>query len=376
MKKFYLVSTLLILSIVSKSQSTNDILNVLIENGGVSKDQADSLRAEAAIKQQEAEAKKKSFQITSGKALQIAGSGHIRYQYLEEEGKIDGFDIRRAYLDFKGAITPYWGYRLQSDFAGTPKIVDIYTELKLNDKLNFTMGQQLLPFSLNNVTSNTKLELADRSQVVEALTSRKGDVLGDNNGRDIGITAYGSLLSINNLNLIEYRIGIFNGSGINKADLNEAKDVAGRLLLHPIKGLDLGGSYFTGWTPDSATLNNKTVPAQLGQRQRVGGEISYTYKFLNVKAEYITGTDGKVNKSGYYGQLSAYVIPNKLQVAGRYDTYDKDVDKDDNISTNITLGANYLINPNAVLQIAYTIKQEEGTSVDNNAGAVQLQISF
>ncbi len=376
MKKLILISSLLLIIQVAQTQTTNDILNVLIGNGTIKQEQADSLRAEAAIKQQESDAKKKSFQVTSGKALQLSGYGHFRYQYLQEEGKNDGFDIRRAYLDIKGDITPYWGYRIQTDFAGTPKIVDIYADFKLNDKLNFTIGQQVIPFSLNNVTSNTKLELADRAQVVEALSSRKGDVLGDNNGRDIGISAYGSLLTINNRKLLEYRIGIFNGSGINKTDLNEAKDVVGRILLHPVKGLDLGGSYYSGWTPDSASLNNKTVPAQLGLRNRIGGEISYTYKYLNLKAEYLTGTDGDVIKSGYYAQIAAFVMPNKLQVAGRYDTYDKDVDKEDNISTNITFGVNYVINSNAFLQIAYTIKQEEGKIVDNNIGAVQLQISF
>lgn len=382
MKKIYILSALLFLSVFIKAQTTNDILNVLIENGGISQNQADSLRAEAAIKEQESAAKKKSFQITSSKALQIGGYGHFRYQYLQEEGKNDGFDIRRAYLDVKGNLNPYWGYRLQIDFTGSPKIVDVYTDLKVNDKFNFSIGQQVLPFSLNNTTSNTKLELADRSQVVEALSSRKGDALGDNNGRDIGITAYGSFLPLNNINLIEYRVGIFNGSGINKADLNEAKDVVGRLILHPIKELDLGGSFYTGWSPDSSviykTASKDNTPANLlgGKRQRFGAELSYTYKFLNFKGEYLVGTDNSKSKSGYYGQLAAFVLQNKLQIVGRYDTYDKDVDKDDNITTNITFGANYIINSNALLQAAYTLRQEEGTSIDNDYASLQLQISF
>jgi phosphate-selective porin OprO and OprP len=380
MKKIYLISSLLFLSILLKSQTTNDILNLLIENGTLQQGQADSLRADAAIKQQEADAKKKSFQVTSSKLLKIGGYGQFRYQYQQEDKKIDGFDIRRAYLDIKGDITPYWSYRLQTDFATSPKIIDVYTELKLKDEINFTIGQQLLPFSLNNVTSNTKLILADRAQVVEAGTFRKGDVLGDNNGRDIGITVYGSFLPVKELNLIEYRIGVFNGSGINKADVNEAKDITGRLVIHPIKGLDLGGSFISGWTPDSAGLSAMGITlkdySQLGKRQRLGGEINYTYKFLNASAEYIAFQDGDVSRSGYYAQLAAFLIPNKIQLAGRYDTFDKDVDKDDNISTNITAGINYYINSNALLQAAYTFKKEEGASVDNDFAALQLQISF
>jgi phosphate-selective porin OprO/OprP len=376
MKYLFSIVLLLLAIATSKAQTTNDLLNLLIQNNTITQAQADSIRAEAAIAEQANLSKIKSFAVNAGKKIQLAGYTQIRYQALEEKGKNDGFDIRRAYLDVKGAITPYWSYRLQTDFAGTPKIVDIYTELKINDYLNFTIGQQPIPFSLNNNTSNTKLELADRVQVVEALSSRKGDVLGDNNGRDIGITLYGSFLPSNNLNLIEYRIGVFNGSGINKTDLNEAKEVIGRIILHPIKGLDLGGSCYSGWTPDSTALNNKTESKLLGLRQRVGAEINYTFKFLNFKGEYLIGKDGEVDKTGYYAQIAAFVIPNKVQIIGRYDTYDKDRDKEDNLNTNIAFGANYFINPNALLQICYIIRQEEGSSVDNNTGSLQLQISF
>ncbi len=383
MKKIYIISALIFLSAFIKAQTTNDILNVLIENGGISQTQADSLRAEAAIKEQESAAKKKSFQITSSKALKIGGYGQFRFQYFEEKQKerVDGFDIRRAYLDIRGDITPYWSYRLQTDFAVSPKIIDVYTELKPREEISFTIGQQLLPFSLNNLTSNTKLILADRAQVVEAATFRRGDVLGDNNGRDIGISAFGSLVSFNDLKLIEYRIGVFNGSGINRADLNEGKDISGRLVLHPIKGLDLGGSFISGWTPDSIALSKIGINVkseQLGKRQRLGGEINYNYKFLNASAEYIVFEDGKVSRSGYYAQIAAFLLPNKVQVAGRYDTFDKDVDKDKNITNNITLGVNYYINTNAALQIAYTFRSEEkaATQLTNDYAALQLQISF
>jgi len=358
------------------AQTPDDILDLLIEKSTITKQEADSLRTVAAIKQQGPVAGRKSFPVTAGKAVKLSGYGHFRYQYLQEEGKNDGVDIRRAYVDLKGDITPYWSYRLQTDFAGTPRIVDIYAELKIKDYLNFTIGQQMIPFSLNNYTSNTKLELADRAQAVEAFSSRKGDILGDNNGRDIGIALYGSFFPVNNLRLFEYRIGVFNGSGINKADYNEAKDVIGRLLLHPLEGLDVGGSFYSGWTPDSATLNNKTAPKQLGMRQRFGAEISYTCKFIGLRAEYLVAEDGHVKKNGYYALLSAYVIHEKLQLVCRYDAYDKDTDIEDDLATNLTFGANYFIHTNALLQAAFKICGEEGTEVDNNLASLQLQVSF
>jgi hypothetical protein len=376
MRTFFTMFSLLLFVFSTESQTTNDILNLLIRNNTITQEKADSIRAEAAIKQQETDANKKSFPVTSGKALQLSGYGQFRYQHLQEKGKSDVYAVRRAYVSLKGDITPFWSYRLQVDFAINPRIIDAYTELKIKDYLNFTIGQQVIPFSLNNITSNTKLELDDRAQAVAAFSSRAGDVLGDNNGRDIGISVYGSLFTVNDHKLIDYRIGIFNGSGANKLDLNEAKDVIGRIVFHPFNGMDVGGSYYSGWTPDSATLNNKTLPELLGTRQRLGAELNYTYKFLNVKAEYLIAKDGEVSKNGYYAQLAVFVIPSKVQIVGRYDTFDKDTDKEDNLDTNISVGANYFINSFVLLQASYTFRQEESNSIANDNASVQLQITF
>ncbi len=385
MKQTLVIILLFISIILTHAQSTNDILDLLIKNGTIKAEDADSVRAEAAIKQQEADARKKLFAVTSGKSIQISAYTQVRYQILEQENKVDGFDIRRAYFDIKGNLTPYFGYRLQTDFASSPKIVDAQIDLKLNDYFNLTFGQQVIPFSLNNITSNTKLELADRVQAVEALASRKNDVLGDNNGRDIGITAYGSLLKLNDLDLIEYRIGLFNGNGINRADVNEDKDIIGRLVIHPIRNFYLGGSVNYGFTPDSATFYNgnssikdkdKATANYFGVRKRFGFELSYDYKIISLKGEYITGQDGSLSKGGYYIQAAGYILPNKLQVAARYDSYDKDLDKPDNITTNITAGINLIFNSNFMLQVAYTMSDEEGESIKNNYTSFQLQASF
>jgi phosphate-selective porin len=376
MKSLFPLILLLTAGISLRSQTTDDLINLLIQNHTITQDQADSLRTEAAVSGLDSKTKSKSFAVTAEKKIQLGGYVHFRYQFKEEDGKADGFDVRRARVNLKADLTPYWSFRIQPELAGTPGIIHIYTDFKIMDPVNFTFGQQAIPFSLNNLASNTKLDLADRSQVVEALSSRKGDVLGDNSGCDIGISVYGSFLSIHDRKRVDYRVGIFNGSGINKADLNEAKDIIGRIIIHPVKGLDLGGSFYYGHTPDSATLNNKSVEAQLGLRQRAAAEINYSGRFFTVSGEYITGTDGTVKKDGYYGQVAAYVLPDKLQIAGRYDVFDGNRDEDENRSTYYTFGLNYFIRTDMLLQAAYSFRQEEGVNVANNLGSVQLQISF
>ena len=362
----------------AKSQSTYDILNLLVQKNLVSQKDADSIRAEAAIAAQANLAKVKAFPINAGKKIQLAGYTQVRYQMLEEAGKPDGFDIRRARLDVKGIISPYWSYRVQFDLAGTPKLIDAYAELKLNDQFNFTIGQAKIPFSLENLTSSNKLELIDRSQAVEALVARGKDVGGNQNGRDIGIQLGGTILKLKDRPLLDYRLGIYNGAGINVADNNEKKDFAARFILHPLTGLDISGALYNGsrFVPEIKNGTVVTTPSKNVTRDRYGFDLSYDLKNLSVRSEYTHGTDDQIEREGYYVQGSYYFLERKLQVLAKYDFYDADKALIKNASDWYVLGANYNLNPNVRLQANYTFKQEEGISINNNFASVQFQIGF
>lgn len=353
----------------TKAQSTNDILNLLIQNKTITQQQADSIRAEAAIKQQDADANKKSFQVTSSKPLQLSGFAQVRYQNLDEKDKIDGFDIRRARLDLKGSISPYWGFRLQTEFAETPKLLDAYGEFKASEYFNITFGQFRIPFSLENTANTPKFEAIDLSQVVEAMAARSKDVIGNHNGNDIGIQFNGSLVEVNEKPLLDYYIGLFNGAGINQKDKNEAKSLAGRIVAHPIKGFDIGCSFYGGW-------DNFGTPAKNQARKRAGIELKYEDHGLSLRSEYITGNDGDVDREGWYAQIGYYLILQKLQVIFKYDTYDANKSVNDNISTLYTGVVNYNFNNWSRIQFGYTFREEEGPSVSNNMGVIQYQIGF
>lgn len=379
MKKLLLIIMVLAgLVFTAKSQSTDDVLNLLVQKNVVSQKDADSIRAEAAIASQANLAKIKAFPINAGKKITIAGYTQVRYQALEETGKIDGFDIRRARLDVKGNISPYWGYRVQFDLAGTPKLIDAYAELKLNDYFNVTIGQAKIPFSLENLTSSNKLELIDRSQAVEALVARGKDVGGNQNGRDIGIQLGGTILKLKDRPVLDYRLGVYNGSGINTTDNNEKKDYATRLIVHPVVGLDISGALYNGtrFVPEVKTGTVVTTPSKNVDRNRYGFDLNYDLKDLAIRGEYIHGTDDLIDREGYYLQAGYYFLQKKLQLIAKYDFYDANKSKADDASTWYVIGANYNFNTNVRLQANYTIKQEEGTSIDNNLASIQFQIGF
>jgi phosphate-selective porin OprO and OprP len=370
-----IILSLLFIMITAKSfsQTSNDILNLLISNKSITQQQADSIRAEAAMSQQASDAARKSFFLTAARQVQLTGYSQIRFQILDEKGKKDGFDIRRARLDLKGTVSPYFAYRLQTDFADKPKIIDAYGEIKLADYFMITAGQFKIPLSLENLTSSNKLEMIDRSQVVEALVARSKDAIGNHNGRDIGVQISGSFLKIKGMPFAEYRVGVFNGSGINAADTaNEAKDIAGRILLTPVKGLSIGAAYYNGW--DKALKPDVAGKSQA--RNRFGLELSYVATRLSVRGEYLKGKDGKTNRAGWYLQTGYFLIPSKLQLLAKYDSYDTNTSVADNISVLYVVGANYNFNSWSRLQAFYTIRTEEGTKVNNNYLSVQYQVGF
>ncbi len=312
---------LLLLFLMSKiySQSSDDLLNVMVANKSVSQQQADSLRADAAVKQQKADSAKKSFWISAARQMRLTGFTQLRYQLLDEAGKNDGFDLRRARLRLIGDITPVFGYNVQVDLADKPKLLDAFGEVRIAPFLVITAGQFLIPFSLENLTATSKLDFIERAQAVESMVGYSKDVTGNQYGRDIGIMAGGTLIKNMDRSVLEYRLGLFNGSGINIPDTaNEAKDIVARLILNPVKGLSFGISGYNGW--DKPIYPDE--PGKSQARNRLGLDASYVTDRVSLKGEYIRGRDGVTDKQGWYLQAGYFVVPRKLQLLTRYDSYD------------------------------------------------------
>ncbi|MEO6849825.1 MAG: porin [Mucilaginibacter sp.] len=377
-KRILLIITLLFSAIISKAQSNDDLLNLLIKKHAISQEEADSLRSDAAVKEQAKKDKEKENQhnITIGsRALQISGLVQARYQGFEQTGVNNAFDLHRARLDVKGNITNQWSYEVYTEFAASTKLLDAYTSYKIANFLKFTAGQFKIPFSYESLTSDSQLEFIDRSQVVEVLAGRSKDVIGQQNGRDIGAQISGSFAKVNDLYLFDYTFGVFNGAGYDvTTDNNNQKDIVARLGVHPIKGLDFGASLYKGNDIPAATTK---VPSPVTQvRNRYGFDGRYVTGRFSVTLEYAHGTDGAINKDGWYAQAGYFVLP-KLQVVAKYDTYDPNKVIATDRSKIYIGGINYVFNSWTKLAVDYLDKREDtATQLKNNLFEAQLQIAF
>ncbi len=372
-KTILLVSIFILSAIAVKAQQNDDLLNVLVKKNIITQHEADSIRADQAVKaQQKLDAEKENQHgITIGsRALQISGLIQTEYEGFQQTSATNTFLLHRARLDVKGDINDNWNYEVYTEFAGTTKLLDAYTTYKIADYLKFTAGQFKVPFSLESLIADSQLEFIDRSQVVNALAGRSTDVIGNQNGRDIGIQINGSFVKLDDRYLFDYTAGVFNGAGYDvTTDNNNHKDIAGRFTVHPIKNLDVSADFYNG-------VGFYGTPAKNEKRNRGGFDARYVIGGLSLTAEYDKGTDGTIKRDGWYGQAAYFVIPKKLQLAAKYDTYDPN-EVTLNVRTNYYTGAaSYFFNSWAKFTLNYIDRTEEVTQIKNNIFEAQLQLTF
>jgi len=365
----FFLATLIILSQNIWASDMDALLNLPQDKKSKSAEDVPSFRDDLAVKKLEEKSKKKSFEVIASELIKLSGYTQVRYRIRDDNN--DTFDIRRSRLTLKSDISQRFSYKLQCEFGGSrQKLLDAELGYKFNPNFKLTAGQFKIPFSQENLTSSARLDTINRSQVVEALTARSKDVLGNQNGRDIGVKISGSFWQASNNYLFDYAFGVFNGSGTNTPDYNEQKDFIGRLIFHPGKGLSVGASFYKGkyTLPDTPTPKDK--------RNRIGAEFAYVYNCLALKGEYISGNDGSIKKDGWYLQAGYCLIPKKIQGILKYDNYDPNTKISKNATDVYTIGVNWHFNDRAKLQINYELKDEEGQEKSNNSLIIQMQLGF
>jgi len=128
MKLRYVIKTGLLLgilftAIISKAQQPDtirdgDLTNILLKKNVISQKEADSLRADQALKEQARRDKENQHGITIGsRALQISGLLQTEYEGFEQTSVNNTFLLHRARLDVKGDIDDNWNYEVYTEFA-------------------------------------------------------------------------------------------------------------------------------------------------------------------------------------------------------------------------------------------------------------------
>ena len=229
---------------------------------------------------------------------------------------ISSFSVRRARLTLAGDL--YKGkagkldYKFYFDIAQVPKnpILDMWIKYQPCKEFGVQFGQFKNPVTFEASISPSKYDFIDFSYVVQNLAKMgSNDVAGLNvTARDIGFMFLGGFLHRDGYSIINYHVGLLNGSGINEKDNNKSKDVFGRLTFKTSKDFALTAYYQWGEANLAKFFSEEQIKGEFGWNKnpeyvamhRWGGGFNYDGKKAFARGEYIAGLTGNLPSEGLY----------------------------------------------------------------------------
>ena len=215
----------------------------------------------------------------------------------------DTFFLTKARFGLKGHVTKYFEYEVERDMRATfgkaneyHPWKDNYGDLKLHGLLQVKVGKFKMPFGLEEVGSEDRLDYALKSRATDALAP----------GRERGVMLHGSTPKGNRW---EYQVGVFRydgeSTGIHGVPTG-ARTYVARLTGQPLRSVSplpktirhihLGvaatkGRMFEGANGlNAGTYSGFTYLDHVfvkGNRMRVGAELAWAEGPVSLKGEYM-----------------------------------------------------------------------------------------
>jgi len=377
MKKLLIMLSLCIACVYIYAQNQDsELIKKLVEKNILTQNEADSL-----LNKQET-ANNNIFttvrEAFNTPYMRFGGYGMLMYRYSDVNSIKHSLDARVVFLHVRGELSDNLSYFAMVEFVN-PGLTEYYVNWTPAKEFNVRVGQMKTPFSLENQFSLTVLESITNSRSVSALAGMADDVLRsqngiNNTGRDMGIMVHGNLLKMENHDLLEYKLGLYQGTGMNTSETNNAKDFIANVMLQPVKGFRVGaGGYFGQATYVKG--NDYLEADHVRNRWLVSSD--YKSDRLYARAEWIKANDGGIKKEGLQGVGLWYFIPEKLNTFARVDYLNQNKDVNQEV-IDYTFGVNYYFYKSCRFQLNYTYSDFSKKWDAPNSSVVlgQMQIVF
>ncbi len=321
--------------------------------------------------------------------MKINGRLQFRYSYedrdnihdTDEQQDDSSFRIRRARVKFSGYAYKYFKYKIELALASTGtvdgskavELYDFWASYNKNPAASIQFGQWKVPWNRQRVVSSQNQQMIDRASSQDEFTM----------DRQIGVMLHGKLFN----KKFEYYTGIFNGNARNQSSNgnNEMLYIARaswnpfgaygkgigevesdiNFSEKPIAHLSAAIAYdgaadrerFSSTTIDldppvgtGITLkevNRTSVVAEYGLKYRGFSTSAEAYwrRFDDIRANNIDSVgSGVIIDRGFFVQGGYFILPKKVEVAGRYSLVDFDDERDEDAVRETSLGVNWFIN--------------------------------
>jgi Phosphate-selective porin O and P len=174
----------------------------------------------------------KGFYLESpDKAFSLRFTGQIQLDYREflntkDRTDIDTFLLRRARFGLEATLAKYYEFRFLPDFGqGTSIVQDAYMNIHYCDEFQPEVGRFKQPISYEQLIQDRYVPTLERSLMDQLVPAR-----------DLGAMVHGENVFGNRL---DYAVSFSNGEiNGNSTDLNNHKDVDGRIAVRPLNDPD------------------------------------------------------------------------------------------------------------------------------------------
>ena len=313
-------------------------------------------------------------------------SGYFRAWHQTDFSTNQGtFLVKMARVSIKGNVNEYAGYRFQVDVAGLGKLstttatvsgtkvltsasatfaeILLDAEAFVNPAENFSvsMGQFKVPFSTDNLRGGADIDFVNRPLLTNVAPGL----------RDVGVMG---TYAVKEGVPMEFRAGLFNGAGQNKAENDKSTNYSLRAAVTPLTGFSLTANYYGG----------KSSGADLGIYD-FGVDYKYGKAFFSGEfgQRNTKTTTADVNSSSYFVYATYQIdfpegLVSALIPAIRYENYDPNGDLSDNEVGRVTVGAalHFAKIKYAQFRINYELYDYKDGRENPNKLIIELQTRF
>lgn len=294
--------------------------------------------------------------------------GRIMYDYnrSEENGETDenDFNLRRGRLYAKGNIAKNWAFKSQFNTNGDG-VEDLYLRYTGWGKgATVTIGNQKMPFGLEELTSSKDISVLERSAITERYAV----------GRAEGVQLSGQFGNST------YGVGVFT---------DDEKDAE----------TGFAARYTTAFKGENSLFHVGVAYKDINDDSALGLELAAVTGSFHVQAEIIDGEEaGNDDLSGYYVQ-AGYILTGESrpykkgafkrvnpkgkagawEVVARYEDGDgshSDIELGDTDASAYTFGVNWYAHKNVKFGVNYTDGED---NLDNGEGSefrLRFQLTF
>jgi hypothetical protein len=286
--------------------------------------------------------------------------GYLQGRFTNQEGTPDRLEIRRARVILSGDPLSNLSYTVQVDFVKRPYLMDLALTWKFSRSLRVTAGQFKIPFSAESLISdNLNIPIA-RSRVVNGLAPGRDTGV---QGRDAGVQITGSVYQ-GKEPLVEYAAGVFRGQTLVDSPTVHYPAAAGRLMVHPLPKLTVGGDWYASFSAPAAK-----------EKRRYDAEAGYDDGPLHLRAEQIFARDGTLERRGGY-VLGGWRVMRHWEPLARADWLTTNIHKANTTSIAYIAGLNFYGGKHVKVGADAGVQHDQGANGFSSVFLAQIMLGF